>query len=47
MGWDRGRFIESLASLADSSRAAYRRDLDAFVDWAERGDLHGPGDLTR
>lgn len=47
MAWDLDEFAASLTSLAPASVAAYRRDLDAFVDWAGRLGLDGPEAVDR
>jgi integrase/recombinase XerC len=45
--WRRDEFLRSLTSLADATVAAYRRDLDGFVVWAERSGLTDPRRITR
>ncbi len=45
--WQIPAFIEALVSVADATRAVYRRDIDAFVDWAERAGWERPSDATR
>ncbi|HVM63433.1 MAG TPA: tyrosine recombinase [Acidimicrobiales bacterium] len=47
MGWDEEDFSRSLSGVSPATAAAYRRDLDAFVEWAERAGLGRPGDVTR
>jgi site-specific recombinase XerD len=47
MAWDVDRFIESLSSLASSSREAYRRDIDSFVAWTARSGDREPTQITR
>lgn len=37
----------SLTDVAASTVVAYRRDVDAFVDWATRARLDGPEQVTR
>lgn len=45
--WDLDEFTASLTSLAPASVTAYRRDLEAFVDWAGRLGLDGPDGVDR
>src|SRR4051794_34032298 len=45
--WRIDAFMSSLTSVADSTRVAYRGDLDDFVRWAERAGLDGPEAVTR
>ncbi len=45
--WASDAFCASLVRLAPSSVAVYRRDLDAFVDWAARHSLSGPSAVGR
>ena len=45
--WDLDEFSYSLTSLAPASVTAYRRDLDAFVEWADRLGLAGPEGVDR
>jgi len=45
MGWEQEAFVRSLSSLAANTIAAYRRDVDDFVVWAERARLAGPPDV--
>ena len=45
--WASDTFCASLVRLAPSSVAVYRRDLNAFVDWAEEHSLAGPSSVTR
>ena len=40
-------FARSLTAAAPSTVEAYRRDLAAFVTWAERLGLSSPGDVQR
>lgn len=47
MSWHLDDFVSSLLSVATSTRALYRRDLDAFVVWAERLEHEGPETLDR
>ena len=45
MGWEQDAFVRSLSSLSLNTVAAYRRDVDDFVTWAERARLDGPPDV--
>lgn len=45
--WDLDEFAASLTSLAPASVTAYRRDLGAFVEWADRLGLRGPDGVDR
>ena len=45
--WACDAFCASLVRLAPSSLAVYRRDLDAFVEWADEHSLAGPEAVTR
>ena len=45
MGWEQDAFVRSLSSLSLNTVAAYRRDVDDFVTWAERARLVGPTDV--
>ena len=45
--WASEAFYASLVRLAPSSLAVYRRDLDAFVDWAGERSLDGPEAVGR
>ncbi|MXV91248.1 MAG: tyrosine-type recombinase/integrase [Acidimicrobiia bacterium] len=45
--WASDAFCASLVRLAPSSVAVYRRDLNAFVDWAEACSLDGPEAVGR
>ncbi len=47
LAWASDAFCASLVRLAPSSVAVYRRDLDAFVDWAARHSLADPGAVSR
>jgi len=42
-----GEFTRSLTGLADATVEAYRRDVGAFVTWAERAGLAGPEGVDR
>ena len=45
--WERARFRRSLTALADRTVEAYGRDIDAFVEWSERGGVARPDAVTR
>ena len=47
--WRVDQFVASLTSLAESSRVAYRRDVEAFVRWASASTppIAGPADVDR
>lgn len=45
--WQVAPFLAALTSVADSTRRAYRSDLDAFVAWAEGRGLDGPAGVVR
>ena len=47
VAWDLDEFATSLTSLAPASVTAYRRDLGAFVEWADRLGLTGPDGVDR
>jgi site-specific recombinase XerD len=47
MSWQVDDFEASLTDVAPSTIVAYRRDIDAFVQWAHRAQLDGPGEVTR
>ena len=47
MVWHLEAFEQSLTSAAPNTVAAYRRDLVAFVEWAERGGHSGPERVDR
>ena len=47
VAWDRDAFTRSLTAASPATVAAYRRDLDAFVEWAERGGTAAPADVDR
>jgi integrase/recombinase XerC len=46
-GWRVDEFARSLTAAAPATVEAYRRDLAAFVTWAERLGLGSPGDVQR
>src|SRR5262245_25998632 len=47
MAWEIDRFVASLTASSSNTVEAYRRDVAAFVEWAERADLAGPSDVDR
>ena len=47
MAWRVDEFVDSLTALAPSTVEAYRRDVEAFVDWAGRGGATAPSDVDR
>ena len=47
MGWELDAFAESLTSAAPATVTAYRRDLEAFVDWAARRGIDEPAAVDR
>jgi site-specific recombinase XerD len=46
-GWSIDDFTASLTSVAPSTVAAYRRDVDTFARWAEAHDAAAPDVVTR
>ena len=42
VGWQLDEFVRSLTAASPNTVAAYRRDVTAFADWAERAGLDGP-----
>jgi integrase/recombinase XerC len=47
MAWRLEGFVMSLTSSSPATVAAYQSDLVSFVDWAERGGLVGPEEVSR
>jgi site-specific recombinase XerD len=47
MSWQVDDFERSLTDVATSTIVAYRRDVEAFTDWAARARLDGPAQVTR
>jgi integrase/recombinase XerC len=47
VAWDLDRFEQSLTAAAPATVAAYRQDLAAFVEWAERASIDDPGAVDR
>ncbi|CAN5771131.1 tyrosine recombinase XerC [soil metagenome] len=46
-GWRLDEFAVSLTVLSANSVAAYRSDVRAFADWAQRADVASPSGITR
>ncbi|MBV9042748.1 MAG: tyrosine recombinase [Acidimicrobiia bacterium] len=47
MSWQQDEFLRSLTAASANTVAAYRRDLGAFFEWAERGGLTEPSAVDR
>jgi site-specific recombinase XerD len=47
VGWDVDAFSRSLTGVSAPTVDAYRRDVEAFVEWAGRAGLDAPGGVTR
>jgi site-specific recombinase XerD len=47
VGWHADEFLASLTSVAPATVVAYRRDLDGFTAWANRGGIGGPAEVDR
>ena len=47
VGWCLEAFDDALTAVSANTRAAYRRDLAGFVEWAERGGHTGPQSIDR
>jgi len=47
VAWDQEGFLRSLTAASANTVAAYRRDLDAFYAWAERGGVTEPAGVDR
>jgi integrase/recombinase XerC len=45
--WQIDAFVQSLTSVAAATATAYRSDVTAFVEWAERGGHDGPAAVDR
>ena len=45
--WDIDAFVRSLTAVGSATKRAYTTDLASFVQWAERGELAAPSDVTR
>jgi integrase/recombinase XerC len=47
VAWDLEGFARSLTSVSEATVRAYRSDLAAFFEWAERGSLDDPAGVDR
>ncbi|HLX88612.1 MAG TPA: site-specific integrase, partial [Acidimicrobiales bacterium] len=47
VGWDLDDFSRSLTGVSAATVAAYRRDVEAFTEWAGRAGVEAPGAVTR
>lgn len=47
MSWQQDDFLRSLTAASANTVSAYRRDLDAFFAWAERGGVTEPAGVDR
>jgi site-specific recombinase XerD len=47
VSWHVDEFVSSLTSVSEATRVAYRRDVDAFVEWAERLGVGSPEQIDR
>jgi site-specific recombinase XerD len=47
VAWHLDDFVRSLTASSPNTVAAYRRDLEGFVAWAERAGIEGPDDVDR
>jgi integrase/recombinase XerC len=47
VSWNQDEFLRSLTAASANTVAAYRRDLDAFYAWAERGGVTDPAAVDR
>jgi site-specific recombinase XerD len=47
VSWRQDDFARSLTELSAPTVTAYTKDVDAFVMWAERAQLAGPGAVSR
>lgn len=47
MAWQIDEFVASMAGVSPNTAAAYRSDLVAFAEWAERLGLHDPTGVER
>lgn len=45
--WRRGAFARSLTGVTERTVDAYRRDVNSFVEWSERGHVTGPAHVDR
>jgi site-specific recombinase XerD len=47
MSWELAAFTGSLGATSPNTASAYEHDVRAFVSWAERAGLDGPGAVSR
>src|ERR1700722_10773333 len=47
MSWQEDDFERSLSDVSPATVVAYRRDVDAFVTWANRAQLSDPPQIAR
>jgi len=47
VAWRLDQFSAALTAVSPNTVAAYRRDLEGFVEWAGRGGIEGPDGVTR
>jgi len=47
VAWQQDEFLRSLTAASANTVAAYRRDVAAFCDWADRGGASGPDAVDR
>ena len=47
MSWQQDEFLRSLTAVSANTVAAYRRDLESFWTWAERGGVESPAAVDR
>jgi integrase/recombinase XerC len=47
VSWGTDAFVQSLTAASENTVAAYRRDVASFAEWAERGGVEDPADVTR
>jgi integrase/recombinase XerC len=47
VAWRCEEFVQSLTSASPATVAAYRRDVDGFVEWASRAGVEEPAAVTR
>jgi site-specific recombinase XerD len=47
MTWDLDVFIRGLGTSSSHTATAYRSDLNDFIAWCERGQLHDPSQVQR
>jgi site-specific recombinase XerD len=47
VSWRTDAFVQSLTAASENTKLAYRRDVESFATWAERGSVTGPEAVTR